>query len=148
MEETFNYKNLFYATYYSLIALVIALTGIFLWRITSAGVHVAVQVIYYIWGAFLIFVVLADIYCSMLKVCKKCIGYSYFIITWAAIIMAIVLFFVLKLDTNLTFDNEMLYAGIISLCFIPTILGIIEYLMGFKYYKIRNKSKSSQASNV
>ena len=146
MEETFNYKNLFYVTYYSLIALVVTITGLFLWRMTSAGVHVAVQVIYYIWGAFLIFVALADIYCSMLKVHKKCIGYSYLVIAWAAIIMAIVLFFVLNLNTNLTFDNEMLYAGLISLCFIPTILGIVEYLMGFKYYKIRNKSNKQNTN--
>ncbi len=117
--------------YYSLIAVVVALTALFVSRVaTTDGIALWIQIIYYIWSAAVIFVVACDLTCIIVGRTRCYLGYVLYGITIAAIVMADILFMNLNLLNALGTSVEVTFMGLMGLCFVPTILAILVYFTG------------------
>ena len=117
--------------YYCLIAVALALVGLFVARVaTNETIDLWVQIVYYIWAAALAIVMIWDIVCVNMRNTKCYLGYCLLGITVAAVVMADVLFMNLNVINALGTTVEVTFMGLMSLCFMPTILAIVAYFVG------------------
>jgi len=119
--------------YYSLILLILALSGLFVARVaTTGGIALWIQIIYYIWTAILILALGCNTVGVIMKKSRSYLGYLWYVILLLAVIMADVLFMNLNVINSLGTITEVTFMGILMLCFIPAILGIIAYRVSEK----------------
>lgn len=116
--------------YYSLIVLSLLLTGLFLWRIIMSNVPMYIQVLYGIWAAILILTIVYDIFCTLSGRMKYISALILYLLTLIAVIMAIVLFFALGMNTAFGTFTEVRYIGLLLLSFASVVLSIIAYCAG------------------
>ncbi len=116
--------------YYSLIVLSLLLTGLFLWRIIMSNVPMYIQVLYGIWAAILILTIIYDIFCTLSGRMKYISALILYLLALIAVIMAIVLFFALGMNTAFGTFTEVRYIGLLLLSFTSVVVSIVAYCTG------------------
>jgi len=116
--------------YYTLVALGILFSVLFMLRIAASTLPVLIKIIYYIWSVVLIITLLFDIYCTMKHEKKYITGIIFFVLTILCVIMAAVVFFVQGISFGLITTTEVAYFINIALSFMPIQTAIYAFLFG------------------
>ncbi len=115
-------------TYYALLGIAFALCGLFAWAVASFDVPMWAMIIYYVWIAVAIGVLVLDIICTITKGSKFIAGIIMYCLVLSAVAMAVVLYFVLAgtgrmpADVVGMYEVMMALSGSISLFLIATFL--------------------------
>lgn len=123
-------RSLLNLAYYTLIALGVIFSVIFILRIAASTLPILIKIIYYIWSAVLIISLLFDVYCTMKHKKKYITGLIFFVLTILCVIMAAVVYFTQGISLALITTTEVTYFINMALSFMPIKLAIFAYLFG------------------
>ena len=116
--------------YYTLVAIGILFSVLFMIRIANSTLPALIQIIYYIWAVALIMTLIFDIYSTMKHEKKYIVGLIFFILTILCVIMAAVVYFVQGITLVTITTSEITYFINMYLSFVPIKLAIFAFLFG------------------
>lgn len=116
--------------YYSLVAIVIALSIIYMIALSPNDVMMYAKVIYWIWVDVLVLAILFDIVCTIMCRGKFLSGIIFFVLSLLCIIMGIIVYFNLGVGGLLLEENIHLFNRLVVFSGVIDVLALFAYTTG------------------
>lgn len=125
-----NKRFLSMIVYYTLIVLALASAGFFIYTLITRDVAGWAKVVYFIWVALVIAVLIYDIMCTNKRQGKERSGFVIYVLSVLAVIMACILYFMNTGRAGLTTDFLSLFASVAIISLMTTGYMIASWCVG------------------
>lgn len=139
-----NRKTLLATVYYTLAILTLCACGFFIYALIVRGAAMWIKIVYFIWSGIVICNLIYDIICTRSSQWKNRSGWLVYILSLAAVVMAIVVYFINTTATGLATDFFNMYLSVSMLSLLTTGYLIATWCVGESLAKYGDSSRNEK----
>ena len=135
-------------TYYTLIALALAMTVGFIFALIFRDFPMWAKIIYFVWAGVVIATIIFDIVCTANNSMKFISGLIVYVLSVCAVAVSVIIYLIYTTRTGLTLDMGPAFMLITSLSYATTLFMIAEFIVGEALIEHNTSAKALRQRGV